>query len=356
MSPMDAWDLLFERDDLTRYEVRQATSARLRPGQVRLAVERFGITTVTATYALFGDSPLRFFDVFPAPEGFGRVPVWGFARVVESRAAGIVEGSRFFGYFPTSTHHIVTPEAISGGFIDTEQKAVPHDWYRTYETATPEADELDDRRALLHPLFPCSFTLADAIGKHATEGVKSVLISSASCKTAIGLADLLARRDGISVTGVTSGEHKAFARGLELYDSVVAYDELGADAVPSPALFVDFTNSAERIRAVYRHAGAQLTTTFLAGFTHPSTSFAPPEVGDPQPQPYFTPAVEEQTMAEVGADAYKRRYREAEEEFLTGTRSWLVVQRGNGPDAIADAFRTVLAGEQKPAVGAVLTP
>ncbi|WNV84556.1 DUF2855 family protein [Umezawaea sp. Da 62-37] len=354
MSDVDTWDLLFERGDLSKHEVRHSEAAALEPGQVRLAVERFGVTAVTAAYAMFGDSPLRFFDVFPAPEGFGRVPVWGFARVVESRAADVAEGSRFFGLLPMSSHHTVTPEVVDGGFVDAGQQAVPHDWYRTYDSADP--DELDDRRALLHPLFPCSFTLADLIGKQVAAGVKSVVITSASSKTAIGLADLLARVDGVVVTGVTSDEHKAFTSGLGLYDTVLAYDELGVDVASSPTVFVDFTNSEERMRAVYRHAGGELTTTLLAGFTHPSTSFAPPELGDPQPQPYFTPVVEQQVMAETGVDAYRRDYREAETRFLIGSRSWLDVQRGSGPEAIADAYRAVLAGEQPPSAGAVLTP
>jgi hypothetical protein len=355
MSDVDSWDLLVDRGDLTEHEVRRAELPALEPGQARLAVERFGITAVTATYALFGDSPMRFFDVFPAPEGFGRVPVWGFARVVESRADGIAEGSRFFGFLPMSTHHTVTPEAVRGGFVDTAQQAVPHDWYRTYESADPD-DGLDDRRALLHPLFPCSYTLADLIAKQVATGVTSVLISSASCKTAIGLADLLAGTDGLSVIGVTSGQHVAFTTGLGLYDSVVAYDDLGSGAVSGSSVFVDFTNSAERMRAVYEHAGAGLTATLLAGFTHPSTSFAPPELGLPQPQPYFTPVAEQQIAAEVGLDVYQRGYREAEHGFLARTASWLDVRRGSGPGAISDAFRAVLAGKQEPDAGAVLTP
>ncbi|MER7012742.1 DUF2855 family protein [Saccharopolyspora sp. NPDC000359] len=356
MPTTDTWDLLFDRDDLTRHEVREVSPALLRPGQVRLAVERFGLTTLTATYALFGDSPLRFFDAFPAPQGFGRVPVWGFARVVESRAEGVAEGSRFFGYLPMSTHFTVTPEPVAGGFLDAGQQAVPHDWYRTYEAVAPDAGDLDDLRALLHPLFPCSFTLAEVIDQQRTQGVKSVLISSASCRTALGLAELLLRRDDLSVTGVTSGEHKSFVLERKLHDSVLSYDELGTDLVTGPTVFIDFTNSAERIRAIYRHAGDQLRTTFLAGFTHPSTSFAPPEVGDPQPQQYFTPAVEEQIMAEVGTDAYRSRFRQAEEEFLTRTQSWMEVQRGSGPEAVADAFRSVLRGAHQPSAGMVLKP
>nr|WP_042180162.1 DUF2855 family protein [Kibdelosporangium sp. MJ126-NF4]CEL14230.1 Bll1370 protein [Kibdelosporangium sp. MJ126-NF4]CTQ88598.1 Bll1370 protein [Kibdelosporangium sp. MJ126-NF4] len=350
-----SWDLVIAKNDLTSHEVRPSTLAPLRPGEVRLAVERFGITTVTATYALFGDSPMQFFGVFPGPDGYGRVPVWGFATVAESRCADVAEGSRFFGYLPMSTHHTVTPEVLpGGGFVDSAQQAVPHDWYRTYEVA-PQ-DELDDRRALLHPLFPCSFTLAGFVGQQVAGGVKSILVSSASCKTAIGLADLLSKQDGFSVTGITSGRHKAFTQGLGFYDHVVAYDELGADAVADPAVFIDFTNSAERMGAVYRHAGARLSGTVLAGFTNPSASFAPPELDGPAPQLYFTPAVEQQLMAEQGADEYRARYRAAEQEFLTGTKSWLVVRNGSGPDAIADAFRTVLAGEQPPSVGAVLRP
>ena len=54
----------------------------------------------------------------PAAEGFGRVPVWGFARVEASNHPGVAVGQRFYGYWPMSTHLTVTPKVGKAGFAD----------------------------------------------------------------------------------------------------------------------------------------------------------------------------------------------------------------------------------------------
>ncbi|GAB3463719.1 DUF2855 family protein [Actinophytocola sediminis] len=352
MSSATGWDLLVRRDDLSTTEVRPSSPDPLAPGEVRLAVERFGISALTATYARFGESPLQFMNVFAAPDGLGRVPVWGFARVEESRAEQVPVGSRYFGWLPMSTHHTVTPEAVDGGFVDaTPGRGFAHDWYRTFELAPP--DELDDRRALIHPLFPASFNLAEFLG---AQQAKSVLLTSASSKTAIGLAHLLSTRDGVRTIGATASTNKAFVDALGLYDSVVSYDDLADAPITGATVFVDFTNSLERLDEVYRHFANYLSATVLVGFTHPRSSFEPPTLDNPVPELFFTPAVEQQLIAEQGLANYRRRYAEAETSFLASTTAWLTVQRGNGPQAIADAYRTALAGKQPPDVAEVLIP
>ena len=50
------------------------------------------------------------------------------------------------------------------------------------------------------------------------------MLSSASSKTAYGLAHLLHRRDGIKVIGLTSASNVAFVKSLGCYDEVVTYD------------------------------------------------------------------------------------------------------------------------------------
>ena len=55
----------------------------LEPGEVRLAVDAFALTANNVTYAAIGDL-LQYWSFFPAPDRWGRVPVWGYADVVES--------------------------------------------------------------------------------------------------------------------------------------------------------------------------------------------------------------------------------------------------------------------------------
>ena len=51
---------------------------------MQLRVERFGLTANNVTYGAFGDQ-LGYWQFFAAPEGWGRIPVWGFGEVVASR-------------------------------------------------------------------------------------------------------------------------------------------------------------------------------------------------------------------------------------------------------------------------------
>ena len=62
---------------------------------------------------------IGYWKFFPAPEGQGRIPVWGFAQVVRSNAADAPEGLRLFGYWPMSSHTVLRLEARASGFVET---------------------------------------------------------------------------------------------------------------------------------------------------------------------------------------------------------------------------------------------
>ena len=88
-------------------------------GEVVLALDRFSLTTNNITYAAYGDA-IGYWKMFPTGrEDHGLMPVWGFADVAASRAAGIEVGARVFGYFPMADRLVVQAEKISkGGFAD----------------------------------------------------------------------------------------------------------------------------------------------------------------------------------------------------------------------------------------------
>ncbi|GAA3071534.1 DUF2855 family protein [Streptosporangium carneum] len=353
MPQADRWDLLVRRDDLGASEVRQAPAPRLQPGEVDLAVEKFALTSNNATYARLGEF---FWNAFPGPEGYGRVPVWGVARVVDSRHPDIAVGGRYFGYLPMSTHHVVAPERTAWGFTDTSpQRDFMHGWYRSYRLAE-ESDGLDDRRTLIRPIYPASFNLAGFLARQASLGVRSVVITSASSKTAIGLADRLSRGSELSTFALTSPRNTAFVARLGLYDTVVPYDEFASVAITPPIVLVDFTGDTKRLTALHERFAGELSHTALVGYTHPEAVVVQPEMPGPKPEIFFTPAVEEQTMAEEGEDAYRARYEAAEEQFVETTASWLTVRHRRGPEAIADAFASLLTGEQPPDVSHVFSP
>ena len=93
----------------------------LADGEVRLSLDAFALTANNVTYAAFGGPPMHYWNFFPATEdALGRVPVWGFATVAESKADGVSVGQRVYGYFPISEELIVSPMRLSErGFMDS---------------------------------------------------------------------------------------------------------------------------------------------------------------------------------------------------------------------------------------------
>jgi len=193
-----AWDFVVAKSDLRRTEFRDAAPAPLNDGEVRLAIESFALTANNITYAVFGEA-MKYWDFFPGPDGFGRVPVWGHARVEASAHPDIAVGQRFYGYWPMSTHLTVLAKPGKTGFTDVaphrQHLAVVYNQYQ----AVGEDDGLEAHKALLQPLFTTAFLIDDQFDEHGFYGAASVILSSASSKTAIGLA---AQRDGAAGGGL----------------------------------------------------------------------------------------------------------------------------------------------------------
>src|SRR5262249_24964784 len=77
---------------------------------------------------------------------------------------------------------------------------------------------------------------------------------------------------------------------------------------------------------------------------------------NPQPEFFFTPMIEDQTIAEEGVDAYYSRYHKAETRFLRQMSSWLAIRHGQGPSDLVDAFQSLPTAEQAPNVSRILMP
>ena len=69
------------------------------PGRRCCGSTRFGLTANNVTYAVIGEA-MSYWDFFPAEDGWGRVPMWGFAEVERSEAEGVEPGTRVYGYLP----------------------------------------------------------------------------------------------------------------------------------------------------------------------------------------------------------------------------------------------------------------
>jgi Protein of unknown function (DUF2855) len=133
-------------------------------------VDRFAFTANNITYATLGEQ-LKYWQLFPAPEGFGNIPVWGFGEVIASRHPSIAIGERLFGYFPMATHLVIEAADVSKrGLRDAaahRQGVAPV--YNAYARVSGDVafEGLNgDYQALLRPLFMLSFLVDDFLREH----------------------------------------------------------------------------------------------------------------------------------------------------------------------------------------------
>jgi hypothetical protein len=335
----------------------QDDDAVLLDGQARLALRRFSLTANNVTYAVFGDI-MAYWNFFPAQEaGFGRVPVWGFADVVESKAAGVSVGSRVYGYFPMSQHLIVAPSNASvHGFIDgTPHRKPMAAAYNRYETVSTTDADTEGRVALLKPLFITGFLLDDWISGEKFWGASNVIASSASSKTALAMAACLKRRGGCHVIGLTSARSKAFVEASGYYDRVLTYDEVN-NLAGTPSVFVDFAGDAGITRSVHEVLGDDLKASVIVGGSHwdaDRASRAP--LPGPKPEMFFAPTHIGRLGAAWGGAEFARAVNAALDRFVHDSRGWLNVNENAGLHAAQAAWARLLANDVSANEGIVIT-
>jgi hypothetical protein len=354
-------DFLVKRDELHECRLAELDTHSLEPAQATLMVESFGLTTNNITYAVFGDA-MSYWDFFPGQEGWGRVPVWGFAEVENPGDTGLEEGARIFGYLPPSSQLVVTPDNVDArGFVDASPHRAdlpsPYNSYAFTEAMPVYEKRREAEQMLLWPLFFTSFLLDDFLGSEGLFGAQTVVLSSASSKTALGAAFQLAQREGADVVGLTSSERVGFVDDLEIYDSVVAYSEV--DTLPnSPAVYVDISGDAAVRAAIHEHYGDELRHSAVVGATH-FESLAPEEASSlpgPEPKFFFAPDQVRRRTADWGRDGLDSRFAEAWGPFVDWADGWLEVVRREGPEAVKSAYLELLEGRADPSVGYALSP
>ena len=111
---------------------------------------------------------MSYWDFFPAEEGWGRVPMWGFAEVERSEADGVEAGTRVYGYLPPSSHLAVTPSAVDAtGFVDgsPHRATLPSAYHRYLASGSDPFYRADTEamQMLLRPLFFTSFLIDDEL-------------------------------------------------------------------------------------------------------------------------------------------------------------------------------------------------
>lgn len=341
---MKSWDFLVDRGDLTQTQLTRRAEPVLAEGEAWLEVERFALTANNISYGAVGES-LGYWDFFPAPEGKGRIPVWGYGRVIKSNAADVPVGLRLYGYWPMSSHAVMRLEKGKHGYVEASpHRAALPAAYNGYQLAEP--DVFDDQSAVLRPLLSTSLLLDNHLREM---DLDAILLSSASSKTALGLA-WLTRKRGVRTIGLTSPERAANVMALGLYDSVLPYTEIASLSAHGSWAYIDFAGRVEITQQVHRAVCGALALSAHVGFTHQDALEDPFASKVPSHNFFFfaDPSVRRGNQSAEEKAAMFRQFAEEADWFKTITHV--------GPEAMEAIYAKVVRGDVSPDEGHIVRP
>ena len=356
-------ELIVRKAHLATARLRTVPEAPLAEGHSRVRIDRFALTANNITYAAFGDA-MDYWRFFPTGlDGWGLIPVWGFGTVTESRHPALAPGERLYGCWPMADHAVlqperVGPEGLSDGAAHRGELHAVYNRYTRCATDPFHTPATEDLQALLRPLFTTAWLIDDFLADHGFFGADTVLLSSASSKTAYGTAFQLAQRPGIEVVGLTSAGNKTFCESLGCYARVVRYDELEQLAADTRGVYVDFAGDAGLRLAVHTRL-VDLRFSSAVGGTHVERLGGASNLPGPRATLFFAPAQARKRSDAWGAAVLGERLLAAWHAFIAQVSDpaapWLVVDLHRGPEAVQAAYAEVLGGRSHPRVGHILS-
>lgn len=338
-----------------------ADDIELGPDQILAKIDQFAFTANNVTYGVVGEQ-LGYWQFFPPAgddaDGWGLIPVWGFADVVRSNVDEIPVGERLFGYFPPATHLMLQPGRIrSENFFDTapHRAALPAG-YNNYRrvAAEPGYDRATDAlRMLFFPLHVTSYCLTDVLQQNNWCGAKQVIVISASSKTSIGLAygldmDASAPRS----VAVTSTRNRAFVESLNLFAETVTYDQLDHIDATLPAVLVDMSGNDHALSELARHLGENLRHCIRVGVTHHDAATGSAKLE--RSSWFFAPSHIEQRMKDWGPDVFQKKAAAFIQSTSTRSREWLKVKTIDGLGGLQAVFTDIVDGKVPPDEGLIV--
>jgi hypothetical protein len=109
---MNLTEIWVDRGNYRNTRTVEAEQPVLGEGDVRVAIDKFALTANNVSFAVAGVM-IGYWKFFPTDEEpWGKVTVWGMADVVESRSPDIEVGERLYGFFPMSSHLVLTPGRV----------------------------------------------------------------------------------------------------------------------------------------------------------------------------------------------------------------------------------------------------
>jgi hypothetical protein len=346
-------------------ELPHTGADQLADGEALLTVDHFAFTANNITYAALGKR-FKYWDFFPVEAPWGQIPVWGFADVTASRHPEIKTGTRVYGYLPMAKQLIVKPGKVSkSSFLDTAEHrqhlATAYNQY-LFTVADPAyRPEHEALQMLLRPLLITSFLLDDFLATQDFFGADQIILTSASSKTALGLAFMLqhqrqARGKQLTITALTSPGNTAFVESLGYYDKVVSYADIGKLDATQGTVSVDFAGNGEVLADLHKHFADNMLFSSLVGAAHWDARGGDKNMPGAKPEVFFAPGYWEKRGKEVGNAELMQNFAKLWAPLVTSVEGWMKVTELKGQESMRQAYLDTLHGDIRPDQGLILKP
>jgi hypothetical protein len=356
--------LLVNKTDFSDVTLVKASDADLAEGFIRCKVGPWALTANNITYMVTGHQIgyWHYFDPnaydIPTPT-HGRMPVWGYAEVTQSRCPDIAVGQVIYGFLPITQNFDIKPSKISkSGFEDGNDHRVPlHSIYNRYTLieVDPSFAQHKDLQPVLRPLFTTSFLIDDFLHEENYFGAEQVLILSASSKTALGTAFCAKERGAVKVAALTSEGNKAFTTETGFYDSVHTYDAVTDMNPDVKTVIVDMSGNTKLLATLIDHFEENLTYVCRVGLSHWDAEMTELPRSNAPVKFFFAPDQAKKRIAEWGPGGFAKNMGELWMPFVSGAQDWLKIEKAEGASALLKTYKDVLNGEAAPDKGYLFT-
>ena len=302
-----------------------------------------------------------FFPTSPVQmTAWGRIPAMGLGSVAESAHPDIAVGGRYFGFYPMATDVVIDAAPHGSAFRDVgphrAEHAATYTDFRDVTTDVMFRPEQADEYLLLWGVFMTSFLVDDYLADNDFLGATQTLVTSASSKTSICLAQCLAERDGHRCIGLTSRAQPRLRRGPR---PLRRGDHLRRGRPTRPDVrrrWSTWPGSGSVRAAIHTHFADALKSSLTVGATHWQDSGGNGgHAARPDTRVLLRPRPIREARRRLGADELDARIARSFHRLLDTTDEWLTVEHRSGPEGVESVYRSLLDGERSPQLGYVVS-
>ncbi len=348
--------------------------------EILLEIKCLSLTANNISYAITGEK-LGYWDFFPNNNeiennkfsDFGKIPAWGFAKVIQSKNDHIQENEVFYGYFPFAQYVKLEAQTVSKyGFLDTSthRQSLPAIYNFYVNTANDVLYKVNNLpfQATFRPLFTTAFLLDNFLLDNNFFEAQNIILTSASSKTSLALAFLLKERKQLAnnektislfpnIIGLTSAKNQNFVENTKLYDKTILYENLDEISKKEKICVVDFAGNLSLHEKLYDYFEENLVYNCLVGASHWENTTKNEEQKNPNHKKgkfFFAPTHAKKYIETFGNTIFHENIANAWHNFTEKTKNLLTFEITNDTTFFSETFQKILLGDYPPDKGFIL--